>query len=196
MGVIWKHFCTVVRHKAIVFKECCACGIFWRGLVHDISKFSPTEFISSARFFQGNSSPIEAEKHIRGYSVAWQRHIGHNPHHWEYWIDFFNDGTIIANRIPYIFVVEMVCDWIGAGKVYSKEAWTQHEPLAYYNKVRAGRHIHPDTEALILEFLTCIDISGLSDFHRMAKGLGSYAHIRANYIQQSANAYSIQKKVD
>lgn len=191
MGAIWNHFLTVARHKLIVFRECCACGIFWRGLVHDLSKFSPTEFIPSARYFQGSKSPIEAEKDIFGYSIAWQHHMGHNPHHWEYWIDFSDDGAIIANRIPYIYVVEMVCDWIGAGKVYSKEAWTQHEPLAYYNKVRAGRHIHPDTERLILVFLNCIDIFGLEEFHQMAKGIGPNAHIRENYIRSQTESNQV-----
>ena len=183
MGKYWKHFLTIFRHKIVVFKECAACGIFWQGLKHDISKFGPTEFISSARHFQGNRSPIDAEKECCGYSLAWQHHMGHNPHHWEYWIDFSSDGSIIANKIPYSYVVEMVCDWIGAGKVYSKEKWTQHDPLSYYKKVRAGRHFHPDTEALILEFLSCIDERGLKEFHAMAKSEGSYSYVRTNYAK-------------
>ena len=185
MSAYLKHLKTILRHKYIVFSECKACGIFWKGIFHDISKFSPAEFISSARYFQGNRSPIEAEKDDIGYSEAWLHHKGHNPHHWEYWIDFLDDGTIFANRIPYSYVVEMVCDWIGAGKAYSKETWTQHEPLAYYNKVRKGRHFHPDTEELILEFLNCIDQHGLKHFHIMAKGKSPHHYIKFNYIRHS-----------
>lgn len=181
MSIFWKHFITVLRHKLVVFKECCACGIFWRGLVHDISKFSLTEFISSARHFQGTRIPNSAEKEACGYSKAWQHHKGHNPHHWEYWIDFDSDGYIIANKIPYIYVVEMVCDWIGAGKVYSKQAWTQQEPLTYFHKVRKGRHFHHDTEDLILDFLTCISKHGLEEFHKMAKGVGPYSIVKETY---------------
>jgi len=62
MGKYWRHFKTVSTHKWEVFKECKACGLFWQGLLHDMSKFSPAEFASSARYFQGNRSPIEAEK--------------------------------------------------------------------------------------------------------------------------------------
>lgn len=182
MRAYFRHLKTIFWHKRIVFSECKACGIFWRGIFHDISKFSPAEFISSARYFQGNRSPIEAEKDDIGYSKAWLHHKGHNPHHWEYWIDFLDDGSISAARIPYSYVVEMVCDWIGAGKAYSKETWTQHEPLVYYRKVRSGRYFHPDTEALLLDFLNCIDIFGLEQFHEMAKGQGKYARIRENYI--------------
>ena len=170
-NAIWKHFCTVCKHKHEVFKECVACGLIWRGLTHDLSKFSPTEFIASAKHFQGNRSPIEAEKDSTGYSLAWQHHKGHNPHHWEYWIDFGDDGKIIANEIPLKHVVEMVCDWIGAGKVYSKNKWTQHEPLAYYYKVRAGRHFHPNTEKLLVLLLETIDEYGLERFHKKVRSL-------------------------
>lgn len=164
-----EHFKTISKHKAIVMYNCMRAGIFWRGLMHDNSKFGPTEFFSSARYFQGTSSPIDAEKAAKGYSLAWQHHKGHNPHHWEYWID--NVGTYANTpcKVPYKYVVEMVCDWIGAGKVYSKEKWTQEEPLKYYEKVRGSRIIHPATEKLILFFLNVIDTWGLKSFYTQAK---------------------------
>ena len=59
---ILKHLKTVLIHKWYVFKECVSCGIIWQGIIHDLSKFSFTEFISSAKYFQGNRSPINAEK--------------------------------------------------------------------------------------------------------------------------------------
>lgn len=166
---IWAHFKTITKHKFIVCIECIKCGQVWRGIMHDNSKFGPTEFLSSARYFQGTRSPIEAEKIEKGYSLAWQHHMGHNPHHWEYWIDFDNDGNIIANKIPYQYVVEMVCDWIGAGKVYNKNNWNQSAPLDYYMKVRKGRYFHPDTEKLLLKFLGAINASGLYTFHLFAR---------------------------
>ena len=160
---------TICRHKAEVYKECKACGLTWRGLVHDLSKFSPTEFNESAKHFQGNRSPIEASKESYGYSLAWQHHMGHNPHHWEYWIDYAADGCIIALKIPYKYVVEMVCDWVGAGKVYGGKKWTNDEPLDYYNKVRSGRYFHPHTEKLLLQFLQTIQRHGLQGFHKEAR---------------------------
>ena len=165
MGARWKHFKTVIKHKRVVFRECKACGITWQGLIHDLSKFSHMEFAPSARYFQGNRSPIDAER----YTSAWMHHKGHNPHHWEYWTDFGKDGAIIANPIPTRYVIEMVCDWVGAGMVYAKGTWKQSDPLDYYNKVRAGRHIHPKTEELILRLLVCIKEKGLSEFHKLAR---------------------------
>ena len=169
MKKYWLHFKTVCKHKWIVFKECCACGIFWQGLVHDMSKFGFTEFVASARHFQGDRSPIDAEKEAIGYSMAWLHHKGHNKHHWEYWTDFDKDGQVVANRIPFKYIVEMVCDWIGAGKTYSKEKWTQDEPLNYFNKVRAGRHFHPETEEAIVALLVLIKHFGLDVFHKLCR---------------------------
>lgn len=169
MGNKWKHFKTVCKHKAVVYKECKACGIAWQGIIHDLSKFSRTEFIPSANYFQGTGSPIEKEKAVKGYSEAWLHHKGHNKHHWEWWTDFDKNGGIIAQKIPSKYVIEMVCDWVGAGMVYSKEKWTQAEPLNYYNKVRSGRHFHPETEELIIIMLKIIRDDGLEAFHQFCK---------------------------
>lgn len=175
------HFKTVCRHKAIVLRECWACGIGWQGITHDLSKFTPTEFFSSARYFQGNKSPIEAEKAAKGYSAAWMHHKGHNPHHWEYWIDYNDQGQIVMSVIPYKYVVEMVCDWVGAGMVYNKDKWTPSDPIDYYYKVRQGRHIHPKTEELIIKFLKCIRDDGLDEFHKMAKCEFPYSYTQVDY---------------
>lgn len=169
MSCYSKHLKTVCRHKHYVLKECAACGILWQGLMHDLSKFDPVEFWSSAKYFQGSRSPIEAEKEAIGYSKAWLHHKGHNKHHWEYWTDFTDDGEIIANEMPINYVVEMVCDWIGAGKAYSKEKWTQNSPMIHYTKMRKGRYFHPNTDKLIIEFLTIISNDGLNTFHKHAK---------------------------
>ena len=168
------HFKTVMKHKAVVFHECRACGITWQGITHDLSKLSPIEFFSSARYFQGDKSPIEMEKAKKGYSEAWLHHKGHNKHHWEYWTDFGPDGKVIANKIPAKYVVEMVCDWIGAGKVYESEEWTPASPINYYMKVRPGRHFHPFTEAMIVDMLETIRDDGMDEFHRLCKIYTSY----------------------
>jgi hypothetical protein len=58
----------------------------------------------------------------------------------------------------------MVCDWIGAGKTYSKTKWTQEEPYEYYLKVRGERIIHPRTEKIIIYLLEIIRDQGLKTF--------------------------------
>lgn len=181
MGARWKHFKTVCKHKRIVYQECKACGIRFQGIVHDLSKFGISEFGASARYFQGDRSPLEKEKAEKGYSAAWLHHKGHNPHHWEYWTDFDETGDIVCAKIPYRYVLEMVCDWIGAGKAYSGEKWTESSPLEYFWKVHAGRHFHPETEKLVVAFLECIRDKGLEEFHKMARSEGDYAYTWSDY---------------
>lgn len=169
MSNVWRHFQTVYRHRWIVFRLMCKCGYPWRGLMHDLSKYSPIEFLPSARYFQGDKSPIEAEKAREGYSAAWLHHKGHNPHHWEYWIDFGRDGKPIPAKIPFKYVIEMICDYVAAGMTYSKERWTQSEPLTYFDRVRKGRHFHPDTEKLIRTYLNEISKRGVDVTCNLAK---------------------------
>lgn len=160
MGKYWKHFKTICKHKWYVMKYCFKCGFYWRGLTHDLSKFGITEFFSSAKYFQGTRSPIDAEKEKRGYSLAWQHHKGHNPHHWEYWIDNVGTKENTAIRIPYQYVIEMICDWLGAGIVYSghkvKDNEPYREPLEFYNKKKGERIFHPETQKLIEDCLEMI----------------------------------------
>lgn len=145
-----RHFNTITKHKWEVMKACFKCGLYWQGIVHDLSKYSFAEFFSSAKYFQGNSSPIDAEKSEKGYSYAWLHHRGRNPHHWEYWIDNLSQGGK-AVVIPYKYCMEMICDWIGAGKVYNKEMWSPSEPYKFFCKKLQNSEIklHPDVKTFL-----------------------------------------------
>ena len=164
MNKFLKHFTLITKHKILVGKYCFKCGQFKRGLLHDNSKYSPTEFISGAKYYQGDASLIDSEKNAIGYSVAWQHHKGHNPHHWEYWIDNIGSRKNTPIKIPYDYVIEMICDWRGAGKTYSRDKWTQSEPYEYYRMVKEGRIIHPRTEKIIIYLLEIIRDEGLNKF--------------------------------
>ena len=68
------HFCTITKHKFLVMKECFRVGLYRQGLLHDLSKYSWTEFRVGCRYYQGNRSPNNAEREDRGYSSAWLHH--------------------------------------------------------------------------------------------------------------------------
>lgn len=72
----FKHFKKICIHKYWVFYYCCKAGIPFQGLIHDLSKFSPTEFIESIKYYQGTSSPIDACKKDKGWSAAWMHPNG------------------------------------------------------------------------------------------------------------------------
>ena len=120
---IWLHFKKICKHKYYVGKYCWKIGLYWQGIMHDMSKFSPIEFFESAKYYQGNRSPIDACKEQNGMSLGWQHHKGRNPHHYEYWMDNFDRGGE-ALIIPEKYALEMVCDYIGAGKAYMGKKFT------------------------------------------------------------------------
>ena len=117
--------------------------------MHDMSKFSPTEFFESVRYYQGTSSPIDACKADKGYSNAWFHHRGRNRHHWEYWVDDFQQG-MIPKKIPFRFVLEMICDFLGAGRAYSGKAFTIKSEYDWWQNKRTVVVMHADT-------LACVD---------------------------------------
>lgn len=100
-----------------------------------MSKFSPTEFIPSVKYYSGTRSPIEAEKEDKGYSMAWLHHKSKNKHHFWYWVDYDMNQVQAPVRIPLRYVYELLADTIAAGKVYSSNAgkeWKQSDPYEYY----------------------------------------------------------------
>ena len=147
------HLRTVNQHRKMVLKHCIKAGIPIRGLLHDLSKYSPTEFIPGVLYYQGNRSPNEKEREISGYSKAWMHHKGRNRHHFEYWTDYSTvTKKMEAVPMPDIFIFEMFCDRVAASKIYNKEKYTDDMPLDYFLRARPKRLIADDT-ARKLEFL-------------------------------------------
>lgn len=155
MGNAWKHFCTITHHKYLVMKGCFRVGLYRQGLLHDMSKYSPTEFRVGCKYFQGNRSPNNAEREEIGYSSAWLHHKGRNKHHFEYWIDYsLGKGRLLEGcKMPTRYVVEMLMDRIAASKIYEKEKYTDASPLLYYEKGKIGSLIHPETRVMLERFL-------------------------------------------
>ncbi|MDE6031823.1 MAG: catalase, partial [Oscillospiraceae bacterium] len=113
------HFRTITRHRHKVIAHCAKAGIFWQGLLHDLSKYSPTEFWQGVKYYQGTRSPNEGEREAYGYSLAWMHHKGRNKHHFEYWTDYYPPTkTVQPVKMPLRYVAEMFCDRVAASKVY------------------------------------------------------------------------------
>ena len=154
------HLGVVNRHKFRVFCLCCKVGIPIQGILHDLSKFTPTEFIESARYFEeGKFSPIRGCKKDKGYSLAWINHINHNKHHYEYWYDY--DAEVPSPIMPFKYFLEHICDSLAAGMTYQGEAWTKEYQLEYWTRVRDRAKAHPKMKELITRVLTDISEDGV-----------------------------------
>lgn len=128
---IFCHFSLVMRHKHRVFINCAKCGLLWRGLVHDLSKFSPAEFFESCKYYHGKRSPIGVCREHIGMSHAWLHHKGRNKHHIEYWLD--GDCTV-QPLMPYKYAVECVCDKLAATRTYAGKGYSNDLPLKHWLK--------------------------------------------------------------
>lgn len=157
----WKHFSTITHHKILVMKYCFRVGLYRQGLLHDLSKYSPAEFLVGCKYYQGTRSPNNAEREERGYSSSWLHHKGRNKHHYEYWIDYgMEDSAMTGMKMPKKYVVEMFMDRIAASKIYLQEKYTDASPLAYYENGIAGEWMHKDTKKLLEKLLRMLASQG------------------------------------
>ena len=163
-----KHLRTILTHKYWVSHYCFTCGLYWQGIIHDLSKFSPAEFIESARYYQGHRSPIDACKEAKGYSKAWLHHRGRNKHHWEMWLDDFSKGTI-AIKMPYKYALEMMCDYLAAGRAYYKESFSIDKEYDWWQTKKTSVIMHPDTYAFIEELFEEMYEKGIAEVLTNAK---------------------------
>lgn len=165
----WKHFCTITRHKLLVMKGCFQIGLYKQGLLHDLSKYGPTEFLVGCKYYKGYMSPNNAEREDKGYSGAWLHHKGRNRHHLEYWIDYDvasskdkgkEHSGMTGMKMPVRYVCEMFIDRVSASKNYQKDKYTDESPLVYYQRGIDHYMIHEDTAALLEYLLTMLAVKG------------------------------------
>lgn len=156
MNGFFGHLKTVLNHKRHVCKFCFKCGLYRQGITHDLSKFSPTEFIPGARYFSGKCSPNEQERVEKGYSSAWIHHKGRNKHHWEYWNDYKKGVGIIQVEMPLKYVAEMCCDRVAACRIYHGKNYRQGDALDYFNSGMAPRLMNYNTSEKLREWLEMV----------------------------------------
>ncbi len=155
------HTKTILKHKKEVMKNCFQCGLFIQGITHDLSKFSPTEFIPGVLHYQGNRSPNEGEREDYGYSKAWMHHKGRNRHHFEYWTDYDRVTKKLSPvPMPKRYIIEMFCDRMAASKTYLKEKYTDRSPLEYYLNGNPARQIDKETARQIEKLLRMLETEG------------------------------------
>ncbi len=162
----YRHFITITKHRHMVIKHCKKAGIFWQGLFHDLSKYTPTEFIAGSKYYtDGTKSPNERERELFGYSPAWLHHKGRNRHHFEYWTDYNKQaGKVMPVAMPKRWLKELLCDRIAASKIYQGKNYTNQHPLSYYMRGKNSRLIAEETAKTIESFLTILANEGETVF--------------------------------
>ena len=154
-----KHFHMINKHRWCVFRLCVIAGIPWRGLLHDLSKYSPVEFWEGVKYYQGTYSPIRNCRRETGYSLAWLHHKGMNKHHYEYWYDYYNENKAVL--MPLKYTKEMICDQLAAGMCYHGKEWNNETQLHYWNRAREYAKIDDRIDKLLLRVYTDISKYGV-----------------------------------
>lgn len=157
----WLYWRYLLRHKWFVLQAGVVLHVpLWRLVVHDWSKFLPSEWIPYVENFYGvGSDPwpdpakfaVAFDDWIRrkkltevGFNRAWLHHIHHGPHHWQHWLLHNDDGTVVPLMMPPVFVHEMVADWVGAGLAQGRP-----DVNGWYARNRDKMQLHPATRAQV-----------------------------------------------
>ena len=160
----WLHFKTITKHKLMVMHYCFRIGLYKQGLLHDLSKYTPSEFLVGCKYYQGNRSPNNAEREDTGVSTAWLHHKGRNKHHYEHWVDYsINDPehVIMGAKMPRRYVAEMVMDRISASRTYLGDAYDNHKPLEYFLKSKPKLwFVNPQTKKELEGMLRILNDKG------------------------------------
>lgn len=172
---LFGHLKTITEHKILVAKHCFAIGLYRQGIMHDLSKYMPTELLNGFKFYQGGTrSPNNGERDVKGYSEAWMHHKGRNRHHYEYWTDYAQNPSVSETLIVYVkmprrYVAEMVMDRMAASKIYLKDKYTDRSPLEYLQRGRSRSLMHPETAQELERLLTILAERGEKELFRFIR---------------------------
>jgi len=131
----------VLRHKAIILRTAPRYRVpFWTALIHDWTRFLPSEFLPSANYFFGTyqRGVVWRRGESPAYDAARDLHEERNSHHGRYW-----HGQPMPERA----IREMLCDWDAAGQAKGNPI----KPWYAVNRDRLG--LHPATLAHIDQLL-------------------------------------------
>lgn len=149
----------LARHKWFVFRA----GLktrapLWRLIIHDWSKFLPSEWVPYRDYFYGEKPETGRDMSARrvAFNEAWNHHQKRNKHHWQYWLLTLDSGETFPVEMPEIYIREMVADWMGAGRaIVGKKSNTRD----WYLKNESNIKLAPTTHSLVEEVLNVIALT-------------------------------------
>jgi hypothetical protein len=147
----WLYLKYVLKHKYYVGRACFRRGLYWRGIIHDWSKFTPTEWFPYVEYFYGktgNKTILTQEE----FDLAWNSHQKVNKHHWQYWYLVPDNGKPRALMMEEKYRLEMLADWEGVGFAL----FGKNDSKNWYLKNRDKIILHPMTRIFVEQDLGII----------------------------------------
>lgn len=158
--MIIQYLRALLRHKYYVFQAGRKVGgiPLFRLIIHDWSKFLPSEFLPYARKFYGAFPKDHNDVGVRNYwytgrlqpqvdaefDVAWLHHLHLNPHHHQHWVLRQDEDGTKRLPMPETYVREMVADWMGASRAYTG-SWDMTNWLSDNLQKNVEPNLHPAT---------------------------------------------------
>jgi len=146
-----KYLSYVIQHRFWVGYYCFKERLIWRGIFHDLSKFLPDEWIAYANYFYGKDAEEHWKKRREGkgyykpyntgdqkFDFCWLLHQKRNDHHWQWWVLPEDDGGLFALPMKKRAIIEMICDWRGAGRA---QGYKDNTP-EWYAKNKKHQKMH------------------------------------------------------
>lgn len=140
-----KYLQYILRHKWFVLVASFRIGApIWRAIIHDWSKFLPSEWFAYAETFYDETGKSRY-KETPEFDHAWNYHQKRNKHHWQFWLLKMDRGDLGALRMPRKYVLEMVADWMGAGRAIAGK-WECQE---WYEKNKKTILLHGESRKIV-----------------------------------------------
>jgi hypothetical protein len=157
MRAVLQYLRYVLKHKYHVYLEGRKLGVGrWQLLVHDLSKFSRTEFFPYLVYFNRRETwenDPEKKREVKDrFDRAWLNHIHKNPHHWQHWVLRTDTEGVKVLEMPDKFVREMCADWEGVGACFGKP---KGHAARWYVEHRATMAMHPVTRIRVEGVARC-----------------------------------------
>lgn len=153
----FKHVRYLLRHKWFVLLGCWYWNVpnwLWVGLIHDWTKFLPSEWGPYTRFFYTPDGTLKytGDSYSGGASEefdrAWNLHQKRNPHHWQFWVMERDSGKVVVLEMPRRYLLEMLADWMGAARAQGR-AFSASQVRKWYGKHAGEIMLHPATRATL-----------------------------------------------
>ena len=142
------YFKYLFKHKYYTCKACWKKGLYWQGIVHDLSKLLPDELIPYVNFFEhppkrketGYCKPTDTGD--KAFDMAWLYHQKRNRHHWQYWCCPKNEGGLEILPMPHKYRLEMLADWWSASMAQGYGGKSKD----WYEENKSKIQLHPETK--------------------------------------------------
>lgn len=161
------HFKKMFWHKFYVFGACWRLGVpLCRALLHDWTKYTPAEWRGYVKHFYNPDGSTRSIRRADGsydpsaqpadFQSAWLHHQ-RNKHHWQAWCVIGDNGKLEPLPIPVTFLLEMVADWVGAGKAYEADSgWSFFSTVTWYKRNENAMILHEVTRKKLAAIIALV----------------------------------------